>query len=279
MKESTEGRKNGIQWTLWKQLDDLDFANDIALLAHTYQQMQEKTTKLEKSATKLGFSASKAKTKCMRMNTTSTTPIMLQTGDIEDVSSILGSTVSTTRGTDDAVKARTGKVRVGFNILQKIWKSRDITTSVKLQLFNRNVKSVLLYGSQTWRTSKSMLRKVRAFINKCLRRILRIRWPEKVRNEELWERTGQEPVKSVISRRKWSWIGHTLRKPKDNITKQALRWNPSGKRSRGRRKHTWRRGMEAEMAAKGYNFSGLEKMAQNRVRWKLIVDGLCSTPE
>ena len=36
------------------------------------------------------------------------------------------------------------------------------------------------------------------------------------RNEELWERTGQETVKSVISRRKW--IGHTLRKPKDNIT-------------------------------------------------------------
>ena len=65
----------------------------------------------------------------------------------------------------------------------------------------------------------------------------------------------------------------------DNITKQALRRDPSGKRSRGRPKHTWRRGMEAEMAAKGYNFSGLEKMAQNRVRWKHIVDGLCSTPE
>ena len=37
--------------------------------------------------------------------------------------------------------------------------------------------------------------------------------------------------------------------------------------------------MEAEMAAKVYNFSGLEKMAQNHVRWKNIVDGLCSTPE
>ena len=144
MKESTEGRRNGIQWTLWKLLDDLDFADDNALLAHSYQQMQEKTTRLEKSATKLGLSASKPKTKSMRMNTTNTTPIMLQTGDSEDVLSILGSTVSATGGTDD-VKARTGKARVAFNILQKIWKSRDITTSVKLQLFNSNVKSVLLY--------------------------------------------------------------------------------------------------------------------------------------
>ena len=71
-----------------------------------------------------------------------------------------------------------------------------------------------------------------------------------------------------------------LRKLKDNIAKQALRWNPSGKQSRGRpKRHTWRRGMEAEMAARGYNFSGLEKKAQNRVQWKHIVDGLCSTPE
>ena len=160
MKESTEGRRNGIQWTLWKQLDDLDFADDIALLAHTYQQMQEKTTQLEKSAAKLGLSASKPKTKSMRMNVTNTTPLMLQTGDIEDVSSFtyLGSTVSTTGGTDDDVKARIGKARVVFNILQKIWKSRDITTSVKLQLFNSFVfQQFLFYGSETWRTLKSML--------------------------------------------------------------------------------------------------------------------------
>ena len=159
---------------------------------------------------------------------------MFQTGEIEDVSSFtyLARTVSTTGGTGDDVEARIGKARVAFNILQKIWKSRDKTTSVKLQLFNSNVKSVLLYGSDAWRTSKSMLTKVQAFITKCLRRLLRFWWPEKIRNEELWDRTGQEPVKSVTSRRKWSWIEHTLRKPKDNITKQALWWNPSGKRSR-----------------------------------------------
>ena len=97
-------------------VDDLDFADDIALPAHANQQMQEKTTQLEKSAAKLGLSASRTKTKSMRMNTTNTTPIMLETGDIEDVSSFtyLGSTVSTTGGTDDDVKDRIGKARVVF---------------------------------------------------------------------------------------------------------------------------------------------------------------------
>ena len=38
MKMTTKQRRNGIQWTLWSQLDDLDFANDLALLSHNHQQ-------------------------------------------------------------------------------------------------------------------------------------------------------------------------------------------------------------------------------------------------
>nr|KAG5705129.1 hypothetical protein BaRGS_030846 [Batillaria attramentaria] len=33
MKTSTAQRRNGIQWTLWTQLEDLDFADDLALLS------------------------------------------------------------------------------------------------------------------------------------------------------------------------------------------------------------------------------------------------------
>ena len=41
MKTTTTGRNNGIQWTLWTQLDDLDFADDLALLSHNHSQMQD----------------------------------------------------------------------------------------------------------------------------------------------------------------------------------------------------------------------------------------------
>ena len=47
--------------------------------------------------------------------------------------------------------------------------------------------------------------------------------------------------------RKRRWIGHTLWKPKHNITRQALQWNPQGKRGRGRPRNTWRRDLIAEM--------------------------------
>ena len=58
----------------------------------------------------------------------------------------------------------------------------------------------------------------------------------------LWKRTKQLTIDLQIRKREWGWLGHTLRKPIDNITRQALEWNPpQGKRSRGRPKNTWRR--------------------------------------
>ena len=50
VKTTTTGRNNGIQWTLWTQLDDLDFGDELALLSHNHSQMQDKTTRLETGA-------------------------------------------------------------------------------------------------------------------------------------------------------------------------------------------------------------------------------------
>ncbi|GFR62635.1 hypothetical protein ElyMa_003586200 [Elysia marginata] len=79
-----------------------------------------------------------------------------------------------------------------------------------------------------------------------------------------------------ITRRKWGWIGHTCRKPASNTTRQALFWNPQGKSKRDRPRSTWRRNTEDELKKWGTTWHELEKTAQNRVRWRTVVDGLCS---
>ncbi len=111
------------------------------------------------------------------------------------------------------------------------------------------------------------------FINSCLRRILHIRWPDTISNTNLWERTGQLPVEAEIWKRRWGWIGHTLRKPPTNITRQALRWNPQGKRKRGRPRITWRRDLEADVKRMGYTWNQLERMAQDRNFWRSTFGG------
>ena len=188
----------------------------------------------------------------------------------------LGSVVNHQGGTDRDVTARIGKARAAFVMLKNIWASGGISMRTKLHIFNSNVKSVLLYGCETWRTTQTMQRKIQTFFNACLRRIYKIQWQEKIRND-LWERAGQEPVAKQILRRKWGWIGHTLRKPASSTTRQSLTWNPQGKRKRGRPRNSWRRDTEAELKQKGTNWSGMTRAAQNRVRWRGVVDGLCST--
>jgi len=79
---------------------------------------------------------------------------------------------------------------------------------------------------------------VQTFVNKRLRQILGIFWPNDITNEDLWLKTGQEDVAITIKRRKWKWIGHTLRREKENTTRIAMKWNPQGKRKQGRPKQS-----------------------------------------
>ena len=183
MKTTTTGRNNGIQWTLWMQLDDLDFADDLVLLSHNHSQMQDKTTLLETTSAGTGLKMNRKKTELMKLNTTANAPITVGGEPIREVESFvyLGSVVD------------------------------------------------------------------------------------------------QEPVAKQILWRKWGWIGHTLRKPASSTTRQALTWNPQGKRKRGRPRNSWRRDTEAELRQQGTNWSGMTRAAENRVRWRGVADGLCST--
>ena len=44
-----------MQWTLWTQPDDLDFADDLVLLLPSYSQMQDKTTRLDTVSARTGL--------------------------------------------------------------------------------------------------------------------------------------------------------------------------------------------------------------------------------
>ena len=279
MRLVTNQKRNGIQWTLWTQLDDLDFADDVALLSHNHQQMQAKTSDLYHTSVQIGLKINKQKTKILRINAGIDEPVTIEGEELGEAESFtyLGSVMGEkSEGTDADVKTRIGKARSAFNMLRKVWHSREIGTSTKVRLFNSNVKSVLLYGAETWRITKASIKKIQTFINQCLRRILRIHWPETISNENLWARTQQTPVEEDIRQRRWRWLGHTLRKPPSSISRQALNWNPQGQRKRGRPRNTWRRELEKDIKRTGHTWKQLEGIAQDRGDWRVIVGGLCS---
>ncbi|VDP34899.1 unnamed protein product [Schistosoma curassoni] len=107
------------------QLDDLDFADDLALLSHTQQQMQEKTTSVAAVSAVVGLDIHKGKSKVLRYNTECTNPITIDE-DLKDVKTLtyLGSIIDEHGGSDADVKARIGKARAAYLQLKNIWNSK-----------------------------------------------------------------------------------------------------------------------------------------------------------
>ena len=83
MKTTTTVRNNGIQ------LDDLDFADDLALLSHNNSQMQDKTTLLETTSAETGLKINRKKTELMKMNTSANAPVTVGGEPIREVESVV----------------------------------------------------------------------------------------------------------------------------------------------------------------------------------------------
>ena len=89
--------------------------------------------------------------------------------------------------------------------------------------------------------------------------------PIKIRNEDLWKCTIQEPIERTITERQCKWIGHTLRKNTNNVTKQALEWNPQGHRKKGRPKNTWRRDLTSDKRLEKHGVGKINSQRQEEV--------------
>ncbi|KAI0215988.1 hypothetical protein LSAT2_031965, partial [Lamellibrachia satsuma] len=224
-------------------LEDLDYADDIGLLSNRHKDMQEKMDKPTRTAPQIGLKLNTAKTKLMRINNKTDNPITINNINnseaLEDVQDFayLGSKITTD---GDSAKDATARIR-------KIWKSKQLRLETKLRLYNSNVLSVLLYGSECWKLTAKLAHNLETFQNKCLRKILGVFWPNTITNEELHRKTDATALATQIKKRRWRWLGHVCRMSPGALPKTALRWTADGKGRRGRPKETWRRTVVKEM--------------------------------
>ena len=242
-----------------KHVHLLDFADDIALIATTQHQMQKKTDKLAEASQRIGLNISKTKTQVMRLNFKNTEPIKFQnSNNIKETKDFtyLGAVVSTEKGCDKDMDSRLGKAKTVFRKLKRVWGSKRYNRKTKIRLFNTLVKPVLLYGSETWKTNAQDNRKLDSFQYQCLKRSLGIFWPYIVSIDELNERTGCTRMSVEVKRRRWRFLGHVLRMPREHHCVTAPTWTPMGKRKVGCPKTTWCRTVEKERTKVGWKSWG-----------------------
>ncbi|VDO85028.1 unnamed protein product [Schistosoma mattheei] len=122
MNSTTSNAKHGIYWTARNQFEDLNHADDLALLSHTHEQIQIKTASLAAVSASVGLNIHKGKTKVLKYNTENTNQITLDEKAVEDVESFtyLRSIIDEQGGSDRDVKVKIGKARTAFLQLKNI---------------------------------------------------------------------------------------------------------------------------------------------------------------
>ncbi|VDP07909.1 unnamed protein product [Schistosoma margrebowiei] len=99
-----------------------NFADDLALLSHTHEQMQIKTASVAAVSASVGLSIQKGKTKVLKFKAEDRNSFTLDSETLEDVESFtyLGSIIDEQGGSDADVKARISKARTAFLQLKNI---------------------------------------------------------------------------------------------------------------------------------------------------------------
>jgi len=89
MNRTTEGRRTGIRWKLTSVLEDLDLADDIALLSSRYVDIKDKTKRPVDEAARVGLNINAKKSNVMRINARNDQIIKVNDEQVDDVEEFL----------------------------------------------------------------------------------------------------------------------------------------------------------------------------------------------
>ena len=121
--------------------------------------------------------------------------------EVVDTFTYLGSQLHSSGGSEHKVNRR---ISISRNCMQMsdryIWRSM-ISLSTKLRLYNVYyvyILPVFLYGAETWSITKAIEKRIYAFDQWYLWRIMNITWSERVTNFEVRRRTKQPLLSDTV---------------------------------------------------------------------------------
>ena len=251
---------------------DLLFADDAALVAHSAQDLQTLLSQFSSACSDFGLTISLKKTKVLSQGTDIPPSIKIDGKDIENVKNFvyLGSSVASNASLDTEINCRIGKASGTFaRLTARVWDNPKLSIRTKSNVYCACVCSTLLYGSETWTLSSLQEKKINTFHLRCLRRILKIRWQQKITNEEVLRRTGLTTMYFTLSQRRLRWLGHVLRMGDERIPKSMLYSElVDGTRKRGRPTLRFKDVCKRDLKSLNVGTDKWEELANDRDKWR-----------
>lgn len=164
------------------------------------------------------------------------------------------------------IRQRIQNARRVVGALNSIWWDKHINIKNKKHIGQTMVESVLCYGSEIWALREEDKRRVLAVEMDYLRRSARVSRLQRVRNEEIRNRTSaQETVIQRIEKRGLRWFGHLMRMEDTRWPKRVFKWSPTGRNKRGRPRRSWNDGIRQAMRDRNIE----EDLVYDRDGWRL----------
>ena len=109
--------------------------------------------------------------------------------EVTDRFTYLGSTITNNLSLDAKIDKRISKAAAVMSKLSKrVWENHQLTFNTRLKLYQPSVFRTLLYGSESWTTYARQENRLKSFHLRSLRRIMGIRWQDRVTNRAVLEK-------------------------------------------------------------------------------------------
>ena len=145
-------------------------------------------------------------------------------------------------GDKEDINRRKNLACIAMRELSKLWYKRNLTTmKTRLRLYESLVKSILLYNYCTWALTKKDEKEIDSFHRRQLRNIIGIKWPNRIKNKNLYKITDTKPISVEITKRRWKMLGHTLRMNPNTPARRSMKYffeKRSKKKFKGRKRAT-----------------------------------------
>ena len=134
-----------------------------------------------------------------------------------------------------------------------IYKSHKLSIKTKTRHFNTYIEPIVLYHSEIWTTSNTIMASIDAFQRRLLRYAINMAYPRTVSSEKLAKLVKHTPWSQKIHKRRMTWLGHLFRLPEETPARQAfLEATKPHTRKTGHPPTSWIKLAETDLATLGH---------------------------
>ena len=218
------------------QIDWIGYADDIILTFESKIELQRAMNILNETFSKFSLSINMTKTKTMILNhqyageAYPETICQLNGNPIDNVKTFiyLGSCIKydepSTGNTEIELRIDCAENAL-YQFSSKFF-NQKIAIKTRVQIMNSIVRSIMVYGCQTWSLTKQLLRKIKGAYSRILRKMVKGGYRRKIdswsfvlTNDEILRQCETEDIEAYIRRQQRNYMAHTVRREDTSMSK------------------------------------------------------------